>query len=565
MAFDGITLKAVTNELQKILEYKIDKVFQPDKNTVILGLYGNGTNLPLLFCINSNNYRIHLTKKTNNNPTSAPNFCMLLRKHLIGLKIKKIYTLNLERIVFLELENNENPNKPIKKKLIIELMGKHSNVILVNNNNVIIDSLRHTSTENGATRDIYPTARYIFPEDKKLNFLELKNFEDFYSIIKSHLTSEIANSISSIFTGISSSFINSILEENNIQSISKKSLEIIYNKINEFLNFQNLGITINKNKKDYHLINTKESKDFSLNYELDNYYFEKETTELFINYKTNLLALILSTIKKYEKRLQNIDNKILECANMEKYRLYGELITANLYKIPNNKKEFIELENYYENNKLIKIPLNKQYVPSHNAKLYFKKYAKLKNALEIVNKQKEETINTINYFESIVYEIESSKTIEDLKNIDDEIMENEIFSSNTKKQKKNIKTKKAKLLTTNKKITYNPLKYTIGGYIVLVGKNNKENGYLTLKLDKKNDIWFHTKEIPGSHVILKNSTNDTIPENILYEVAKIAVLHSKAKNSSHVPVDYCNVSFVKKPSGSKPGFVTYSNNKTIYI
>lgn len=583
MAFDGIVIKKITTELKNIIGFKIDKVYEPDKNTITLGLYGKCSNLSLLMCISSNNCRLHLTTHQQKNPTAAPNFCMLLRKYLIGLKIKNIYTVDLERIVFIDLENNENPNKPIYRKLIIELMGKHSNIILTDSNDIIIDSMRHTSTLENSNRDVYPTARYIFPESNKYSFLELKDFEDFYSKIEPKLIEYIAENslnieslgisnfmldkiISNTFNGISLSFIQNILRELNIQNISKNSLELIYNKINEILSASNLDIFITENKKDFYLYTSIESSknQFNLNYKIDDFYFEKESSELFKNYRNSILHLILATLKKYEKRLENIDNKLSECNDMDKFRLYGELITSNLYRIPNKNVSYIDVENYYDDNNIITIPLDKKYLPSYNAKRYFKKYNKLKNALAIVNVQKEETIRDINYIESVIYELDNSTSIEDIEAIYEEISENSLFADKLKTQKKKS-IKKAKPMTKNKLTSFNPLKYVIDGYTILVGRNNKENDYLTCKFANKNDIWFHTKDIHGSHVILKTNPNEIVPDEILLEAAKLAAKHSKAKNSSHVPVDFCKVAFVKKPSGCKPGFVIYSNNKTLYV
>lgn len=308
---------------------------------------------------------------------------------------------------------------------------------------------------------------------------------------------------------------------------------------------------------------------FNLNSQIDDFYFKKENSELFKNYRNSILHLILATLKKYEKRLENIDNKLSECNNMDKFRLYGELITSNLYRIPNKNVSSIEVENYYDNNSLITIPLDKKYLPSYNAKRYFKKYNKLKNALAIVNVQKEETIRDIDYIESVIYELDNAKSIEDIETIYEEISENSLFADKLKikssSKKVSGKNKKAKPMTKNKLTSFNPLKYVIDGYTVLVGRNNKENDYLTCKFANKNDIWFHTKEIHGSHVILKTNPNEVVPDNVLFEVAKLAAKHSKAKNSSHVPVDFCKVAFVKKPSGSKPGYVIYSNNRTLYV
>ncbi len=586
MAFDGIVTKSITKELKNIIGYKIDKVYEPDKNTVTLGLYGKSSNLMLLICISSNNCRISLTSHPQKNPSTAPNFCMLLRKYLIGLKIKNIYTIDLERIVFIDLENNENPNKPICRKLIIELMGKHSNIILTDSNNIIIDSMRHTSTLENSNRDIYPTARYIFPESTKYSFLELNTFDDFYNAIEPKLIEYISENslnienlnvsnfmidkiISNTFNGISLSFIQNILSKLNIKEISKNNLELIYNKINEILSSSFLDIFLAENQKDYYLYtsNIENESQFNLNYKIDDFYFEKETSELFKNYRNSILHLILATLKKYEKRLENIDNKLSECNNMDKFRLYGELITSNLYRIPNRNVNSIEVENYYDNNSPITIPLDQKYLPSYNAKRYFKKYNKLKNALAIVNVQKDETIRDIDYIESVIYELDNAKSIDDLGAIYDEISENGLFSDKlkVKSSSKKASNKKAKPMTKNKLTSFNPLKYVIDGYTVLVGRNNKENDYLTCKFANKNDIWFHTKDIHGSHVILKTNPNEIVPDDVLFEVAKLAAKHSKAKNSSHIPVDFCKVSFVKKPSGSKPGYVIYSNNKTLYV
>lgn len=588
MAFDGIVTKSISQELKNIIGYKIDKVYQPDKNTVTLGLYGKCTNLILLICIASPNYRIHLTSHVQKNPQTAPNFCMLLRKYLIGFKVKNIYTLDLERIVFIDLENNENPNKPICRKLIVELMGKHSNIILTDSNNIIIDSMRHTSSLENSNRDVYPTARYIFPKSSKYSFLELNDFDDFYSTLEPNLIEYITENslnidnlnmsnfmidkiISNTFNGISLSFIQNILKELNIKEFSKNNLELIYNKTNEILYSSFLNIFVTENQKDYYLYtsNIMSQNQFNLNSQIDDFYFKKENSELFKNYRNSILHLILATLKKYEKRLENIDNKLSECNNMDKFRLYGELITSNLYRIPNKNVSSIEVENYYDNNSLITIPLDKKYLPSYNAKRYFKKYNKLKNALAIVNVQKEETIRDIDYIESVIYEFDNAKSIEDIETIYEEISENSLFADKLKikssSKKVSGKNKKAKPMTKNKLTSFNPLKYVIDGYTVLVGRNNKENDYLTCKFANKNDIWFHTKDIHGSHVILKTNPNEVVPDNVLFEVAKLAAKHSKAKNSSHVPVDFCKVAFVKKPSGSKPGYVIYSNNRTLYV
>ena len=586
MAFDGIVTKAITSEISQLKGSRIDKIFEPNKNTIVLGIYQNGINYALNICIDAQYCRINLTTHQKANPQVAPNFCMLLRKNLIGLKLQNIITFDLERLIILEFEGFDELDDIISKKLVIELMGKHSNIILLDDSNIIIDSLRHIKEMDENFRDILPHTKYTFPTSNKISFLELKNFEDF----KEHLNLSSPNSasnnnndinnlptiISNIFNGISKNFINAIIKKLEISDTSDTSLEKIFNYTNEIItNIGTSNISFESIKsndgtiKDYFLVPEKSSslQPFDLNFFIDDFYFNKESNEQFKNYRNTLLKLILDTLKKYKKRLYNIDEKLKECDDMDKYRLYGELITSNLYRIPNRNVDEIELENYYENNNKIKIKLDKRFSPSINAKRFFKKYSKLKNALIIVSEQKADTLKELDYIESVIYELENCSTIEEIASIYEEISENDIFKekASLKANTKKNKVKKSKL-TKNKTVSFNPIKYTVDGYTVFVGRNNKENDYLTLKFASKTDLWFHTKDFHGSHTILKLDNNLPYPNNdILIKVAELAAKHSKARNSSNVPVDYCEVKFVKKPSGSKPGMVIYTNNKTLNV
>lgn len=574
MAFDGIVTKAITTEISQLCGARIDKIYQPNRNEIILGLYLDKKNYAIDICIESQNCRINLTTNSKPNPQIAPNFCMLLRKNLIGLKLKNIVTFDLERLIIIEFEGFDEIDDIISKKLIIELMGKHSNIILIDDLNIIIDSLRHIKETDENYRDILPHTKYIYPTSNKSNFLDIKNFEEFKQYINSNNIEELPIEISNVFNGISKNLISAIINKFELKELNNENLELIFNFIKELID--NIGTErlsfekiINEKGilKDYFLIPSKCNSPFALNFFIDDFYFNKETSETFKNYRNTLLRLILDTLKKYTKRLYNINEKLQECDNMDKYRIYGELITANLYRIPNKNLDEIELENYYDNNNKILIKLDKRYLPSINAKRFFKKYSKLKNALEVVSEQKEETLKELNYIESVVFELENSSSLNDITEIFEEISENDIFKDKTFKSlnTKKSKVKKSKL-TKNKEVCFNPTKYTIDGYTILVGRNNKENDYLTLKFANKNDLWFHTKDFHGSHTILKINTNLPYPDNdILIKTAQIAATHSKAKNSSNVPVDYCEVKYVKKPSGSKPGMVIYSNNKTLNV
>lgn len=566
MAFDGIVTQAITHELKNdLIGGKIDKIHQPDKNTILLGIYSNSIHYALNICIDAHNCRINLTTNSKENPLVAPNFCMLLRKHLIGGKISTIEMYGLERLVKINIETINEFNEIEIKSLIIELMGKHSNIILINDKNIIIDSLRHILATDTIYRDILPSRTYSFPTSEKLDYTKIS---DIYSIFQDNLNlsvEEFSKLFANTFNGFSLSFIKSALEKCNITTINKENLLKLQKYINNILTFpNNLYFTeVYKNNKlsDFTLSlgNNVTVEKFYLNKFIDNFYFSRETEETFNNCKNNALKLTNDSQKKLLNRLNSINTKLKDCEERDKYRLYGELITSNLYKLTNTHTDYIELENYYDNNNLIKIPLDRKYSPNINAKHYFKKYNKLKNALQIVSVQKAETENELNYIDSIIFEIELASSTKEIQEILDEISENLIKKKVSQKKKNTKNTKKKK-----QEKQYSPLHFNIDNFDVYVGKNNKENDWLTFTFANKNDIWLHTKDIQGSHVILKNS-GQNVSDDTLVKCAKLAVEHSKAKLSSNVPVDYCKVQYVKKPNGAKPGMVIFTNNKTISV
>lgn len=560
MAFDGIVLKQVTSELEScLIGGKINKVYEPNNNEIILGIYSGGKNYALLCNISSNSYRIHLTTTSKPNPLNAPNFCMLLRKHLVGARIKSISTPSLERIVKIELEAYNELNDLLTKTLVIELMGKHSNIILLNENNKIIDSLRHLDISSGSLRDIMPAREYILPTSDKLDFYKVSKETFLFKI-----DGNISKSISDNFTGISNCFVSNLLETMQISNsnYSKNDLCLLYDKIHSILLSIGTNKVVCKNtcKNDYTIMLENNNENLQTNFFLDDFYSQKEKDEAVLMYRNNLLKLVLSALKKVSKKIANMNSKLKECNNMEQYRIYGELITSNLYQIDSNSNQkSITLNNYYDENKEITIPLDNTISVSYNAKKFFKKYHKLKNTLEIVTNQKLEAEQELDYLESIVYELESANSISELDEIYQEICENGIFKGKGKASVKKNKVNKRKVHDE-----YEPIVYTVDGFTLYVGKNNKQNDYITTKLGKNEDLWFHTKDIRGSHCLLK-SNNQKVEEHTILACAQIAAFHSKAKLSSNVPVDYCYIKHVKKPNGSKPGMVIYTNNKTLYV
>ena len=416
-------------------------------------------------------------------------------------------------------------------------MGKHSNVILLNESDIIIDSVRHIVSD----RNILPANPYNFPEESKINIYDIDS-KKFIKIFQNSSCNFI-NFIQNSFYGFSKSFINYILDllKIDIHNITENNLfqffQFIIRLSNniDLLNIDCIDYTFN-NKNDYVLVSSKNPSELKINTFVDNYYTYKEKNENFANYRNNVLKLILNILKKYEKRLDNINSKLNECNDMDKYKLYGELITTNLYKLNNNINiEAVTLDNYYDNNSPIEIKLDKRYSPSVNAKRFFTK-------------------KELDYIESIIYSLNSTKNLNDVDDIYLEIQENLLDTKiNSKKEKKKSEEKTS------------PLHLDIDGYNVYVGRNNKQNDYLTFKVANKEDLWFHTENIHGSHVILKLDNNKEVTDEIISNVASIAAYYSKGRNSSKVNVQYTEVKNIKKPRNAKPGFVVFNRYNSLVV
>ncbi len=574
MAFDGFITKSVITELNNtIIGAKVNKVYEPTKNDVVLSLYNNGNNYLLDLCANPEFCRICLTTHSKQNPQNAYNFCMLLRKYLVGGKIIKISNYDLERTIEIQFECYNDLNDLVKRKLFVEIMSRQSNIILTNENNVIIDTLKHFDNN---VRELLPAHEYVFTPINKISFLDT-SFDDLIELKNNSECISIIHFFMNTFIGFSKPLIKETLTNLNISDsdFSNENLQVLYDYFTELI--LNLGTTkVNCKKisdKDYTLVLNKNELNFEdeireneilhVNYFLDEFYYNKEENSIFINSRNSLLKIVSTSLKKVYKKLENIDFKLKECDEMDKFRLYGELLTANLYKINSSfNYENLTVENYYDNNKAITIPLDKSISAQKNIEKYFKKYNKLKNALVIVSKQKREAEQELNYIESIVFNLSNSKTLNDINEVYEEIAENVSTKKAISKQEKNKQNKKK----DSDKIELDSVE--IDGYTIYIGKNNIQNDYISLRFSNPNDIWFHTQKIHGSHVLLRNPENldiEDIPENVLFNCARLAKENSKASSSLNVSVDYCYAKFVKKASGARPGMVIYNNFKTIIV
>ena len=569
MAFDGLTTRLIVTELKQILtNSRVEKIYVPNRNEIWLHLHTiDRKSVKLLISIDANNCRLHLSNQSRNNPEKAPQFCMILRKYLSGGKITNVSQIGLDRIIKITFENINDFGDIVSKDLIVELMGKYSNIILVNHEK-IIDSIRHVDITMSSVREVLPSRKYILPSSMgKLNFEET-SLEEFKNKISEEIEKSefenisLPNIICNIFIGFSKNLITAICTNLGISSelpkeeILENILEKVYNKTKEILelsSLNNIRFSLNENRKDYSFdfSNSEFSKNLNFaenSYFLDEFYSQKENASLLKSAKLNLQRDINSLISKISKKLTVVLKNLDEEPNLEKYKQYGDLISCNIYrmKIGMNK---LEVENFYDNNKLVQIPLQVNLTPSRNAQHYFKKYNKLKGSILHSREYKQSYENELDYLRSVLFEIEQAESIFELDEIHDEVTAAGYLKKNTKKGKK-------------KDLPSTPHEYEFEGVKILAGRNNIQNDRLTLKIAKKNYMWLHTKNIHGSHVIIES---ENVNDELLFYAANIAKKHSNAKDSSKVEVDYTLVKYVHKESGAKPGMVVYTDHKTIII
>lgn len=573
MSFDGIFLNSIKNDLhKKLIGGRVDKIYQPDKNEIVIAIRNNGENYKLLMTAASSSPRLHITGLSRKNPQEPPMFCMLLRKHLTSAHILDVKQINFDRILEITFECKDELDTTVNKSLIIEIMGKHSNIIFINTDTrVVIDSIKRVAENISSVRQIYPGIKYVIPpEQDKLNPLEV-NEEDFlHAIEQSNDGLIIYNFFYKNFMGLSpfiskeicflsdlneSTYIGELTDENKIKMWTAFNCIIEKIKANDYC----FNIYINENSEQtgfycldvQHLKTTIKNQYDNPGSLLDEYYYEQDNKNKINQRVASLIKSMNTKIDRNRKKVEKQRNELLNAEDRDKYKIYGDLILANLYQVPENHK--LTVINYYDpEQKEITIPLDPKLNLSQNSQKFFKKYNKLKKAVEELNKLIEVSLDEIQYLENILYSIEACETTDDL----DEIY-NELISEGFMKKKSKAKKEKE----------YKPEFLTFissSNHEILVGKNNLQNDMLTFKVGKKDDYWFHAKSIPGSHVIIRTN-GDELTDDEYVEAARIAAYYSKGKNSSSVEIDYTKKSNLKKPPNAKPGFVIYDTNYSMMV
>lgn len=575
MPLDGLTIYGLATELNDLLlGARIDKIYQPEKDELSLVIRtSQANNIKLLISANARWARFHINTAKMDNPQNPPTFCMLLRKYLEGGRIVKVAQIDLERIVHIHIEAFDDYRELKTKVLVCEFMGKHSNIILVNpENNLIIDAIKKYGSDVSSHRSVLPGYEYISPPPQNKLSITKTDFNLFAKYMWEQDEELLKNAIFHVLSGVSPFTGEQLCYLTNLNPLipvaecGEYELATIYNYILDLLvniknyNFKTSLIYTDKKPTEYapyslaHLSHTRYVEFDSINKGLDKFYNEKLNLVKLEAKKDNLSRQIKTYLTKAHKKQFHLESDYAKANKNHIYRIKGEVITANLYKLNKGDKE-VELENYYTG-EMIKITLDPRYTPNQNAQRFFKIYNKSQNALKhlidlLANNEQE-----INYLESILIAIQDTDNVKELEEINNELVREGY--------------KKGKTLPKKETPQIVPRKFTSSdGFEILVGKNNRQNDWLTLKNAHKNDLWFHTQNIPGTHVILKIAEqvkNEVeIPTTTLEEAAGLAAYYSKAQNSTKVPVDYTLRAHVKKPKGAKPGMVIYDNFKTITV
>lgn len=568
MAFDGLVISNIVHELnQTLFNARISKIAQPESDELLFTLKGTNGQHRLAISASASLPFIYLTGQNKQSPLTAPNFCMVLRKHIANGRITRIYQPHMERIINIEVEHLDEMGDLCTKTLIIELMGKHSNIIFCNADGMIIDSIKRVSSLMSSLREVLPGREYCIPatQEEKLNPLEVTE-QAFMESALSKPTS-ITKAIYTSFTGVSPVIASEICHRASIDgdmpvdSLDADGKKHLYNHFSWLMedikqNCYTPNIVFNgKEPVDFSCIELTQFADYttekqeSISTILEQYYASKNAYTRIRQKSVDLRKIVSTALERNRKKYQLQEKQLKDTEKREKYKVYGELIHTYGYGLEEGAKKLDAL-NYYTN-EMITIPLDSDLTAMENAQKYFDKYNKLKRTYEALITLTEETKTEIDHLESISTSLDIAMTEDDLVQIKEELMEFGYIKRKRTDKKAKVKSKPFHYLSSD-------------GYHIYVGKNNYQNDELTFKFATGNDWWFHAKGMPGSHVLVK-SNNEELPDRVFEEAGKLAGFYSNGRDNEKVEIDYLQKKNIKKPNGAAPGFVVYYTNYSLTI
>ncbi|WP_436952352.1 Rqc2 family fibronectin-binding protein [Staphylococcus shinii] len=551
MAYDGLFTRKIVESLQFLVDGRIHKINQPENDTMLVVIRQNRKNHQLLLSIHPSFTRMHLTNKKYDNPFDPPMFARVFRKHIEGGIVKAVRQIGNDRRVEIDVQSKDEIGDTIYRTIILEIMGKHSNLILVDDNRKIIEGFKHLTPNTNQYRTVMPGFQYEAPPTQnKINPFEISGAEALKYI--DFNSGKIARQLLNHFEGFSPLITNEIA--NRRQFMTTQSLPEAFDEVLEEIQGEPTPV-FHKNhesgKEDFYFMKLDQFYDDVVLYDslhdlLDRYYDARGERERVKQRANDLVKFVQQQLHKSQNKLSKLIDELEGTKEKEQQQLFGELITANIYRIKQGDESLTAL-NYY-NGEEVTIPLNPTKSPAVNAQNYYKKYNKLKTREHELQHQIQLTKENIDYFESIEQQL-THISVDEIDDIRDELADQGFMKQRKQSKKKKKQTMQIQAYTST------------DGDTILVGKNNKQNDYLTNKQAKKHHLWFHTKDIPGSHVVI---LSDEPSEETIKEAAMLSAYFSKAGSSAQVPVDYTEIKHVHKPSGAKPGFVTYDNQKTLY-
>lgn len=566
MALDGIVTRAIVHELQSCRGARINKIYQPNDRDIVLHIRTKQGNAKLLLSANPTYPRVHLTQETFVNPAEAPMFCMLLRKHCESGIIEDIEQVGMERIIHITIRQRDELGDVSSKKIIIELMGRHSNIILLDPaNGTMLDGIHHVTPSISSYRVVMPGFSYTDPpEQHKRNPLETgqEAFREACLMSEEQAVPWLVGT----FSGLSPLAAQEITHRTGVHDSSgheaEKDCGSLWTTFDEMMHLVRdhrytpvTGLNT-KGKSVFSVIPLTHLAGEATTYDsvsqcMEDYYGDKAQRDTVKQKVSDLLRFLQNERTKNIKKLDNLNADLEEAGDADRYRIYGELLFASLHQIQKGDREAKLINFYDEDQASVTIPLDPLLTPSDNAQRYFKKYNKYKNSLAVIDEQLIKTREEIHYLENLLQQL-SHASLNDIDEIRDELIQQGYLRDRNRKAKKKKKNDKPTLHV-----------YTSSeGIELYVGKNNLQNEYVTNRLASSNDTWLHTKDIPGSHVVIRSSDYG---DATLQEAAQLAAYYSQAKESSSVPVDYTLIRHVRKPNGAKPGFVIYDNQKTLFV
>lgn len=572
MALDGIYMSLLKSEMACLIGGRVDKVHQPSKEEIVISFRTAEGAKKVIFNTGAGSAAVHLTKSEIENPKTPPMFCMFLRKRLSSGKLTDIRQDGFERILYFDFDCTNEMGDPVKLTLAIEIMGRRSNLILIDEQGKIADSIKRVGQDMSSVRTVLPGAAYTLPpKDDRLNLFECGK-QELFDRLESGNNAPLSKALTKTFEGISPVYSREIeftasnggeiFTHEMSEEIKDKIWQCIENTRSQIKEHRNIFTVIKThegNLKDFCFCDIKqygelmETRSFdSPSVLLDYFYSQRDMLSRMKQKAGDLFKLLENASARTSRRVANQKEELKTCCEREKFKVYGDLIMSNLYSLKKGQA-YAEVYNYYEPEQpLVKIPLDKSLDPTRNAQKYYKEYRKLDTAekmlKELIAKGEEEE----KYLDSVLDALSRATTEGDIAELREELCE----QGYAKKSRQKGKIPKA----------LPPMKFKSSeGYEIRVGRNNKQNDKLTCKESSKNDLWLHTKDITGSHVIVTNDSEDFPPEKTIEEAAVIAAYYSSGRNSSRVDVDYTQIKNVKKPNGSKPGMVIFTSNYTITV